>query len=157
MKGDPAYGEAVQRLQIRECSHDDIDFFNSRVVNSAENSEGVDMNLNTNGRAAAIVATNRMREVLNQHKVYSQGNGCRHVLRMGHKQLSLDERRCLLDLNVVSTQQSLPGTILLFEGMPVILRSRDHKRFPGDCTEDPHHDLSSRSSLYHVCCGRIST
>ncbi|KAG1894374.1 uncharacterized protein F5891DRAFT_893426, partial [Suillus fuscotomentosus] len=31
MKTDPAYGQAVSRLRVRECTYNDMELFNSRV------------------------------------------------------------------------------------------------------------------------------
>lgn len=115
MKDDPEYGSAVQQLRVRECTLDDVDLFNSRVVKSAANPSGIDMSLERNYEAAAIVATNKATNVFT----------CLALDKCSQKQLSLEECQILLDLDVASTQQSLPSAVLLFEGMPVILRVRN--------------------------------
>jgi len=43
MKHDPEYGVAVQRLRVRECTVEDVDLFNSRLVKSVTNDNGMDM------------------------------------------------------------------------------------------------------------------
>ena len=55
MKGDPEYGAAVQRLRIRECTFEDVELFNSRVIKSATKEDGVDMGEPCHFAAAAIV------------------------------------------------------------------------------------------------------
>lgn len=123
MKDDPEYGSAVQQLRVRECTLDDVDLFNSRVVKSAANPSGIDMSLERNYEAAAIVATNKVREALNHSKTYSQAPKATNVFtclaldKCSQKQLSLEECQILLDLDVASTQQSLPSAVLLFEGI----------------------------------------
>lgn len=75
MKGDTAYGDAVQRLRTRECTIEDLDLFNSRVIASAAYPNGVDL-FNENGHeAAVIVSTNKLREALNAEKAVNVMGG----------------------------------------------------------------------------------
>lgn len=130
MKDDPEYGDAVCRLRTRECTIDDVDLFNSRVIRSPSWPNGVDMSTDGNFDATAIVARNNLREVLNHHKA-SVAHGfqpivhCLALDKCTHYALTLPEREVLLRLNVSSFPQSLPGTIPLYVGMPVILRLRN--------------------------------
>ena len=41
MEHDVEYGEAVKHLQICQCNLDDVDLFNSHVIKSSENTDGV--------------------------------------------------------------------------------------------------------------------
>lgn len=131
MKSDPKYGDAVQHLRTRECTLADVDLFNSRVVRSAMNPSGVDMSKASNYNASVIVTTNKLREVLNREKVYTGVGNVSEVITCfaldscSHRSLSLAEYQTLLNYNVTSISQSLSGSVLLFEGMPVILCTRN--------------------------------
>jgi hypothetical protein len=65
MKDDVEYGLAVNRLRKRECTQDDVDVFNSRVMKTSYRPEGVDLSSIDHKRATAVVTTNELREVLN--------------------------------------------------------------------------------------------
>jgi len=132
MKGDPEYGEAVNRLRRRDCTDEDVDLFNSRLVRSASNPGGIDMSCAVNVNATAIVMTNETREMLNLHKAVAVSGGeQRLTICAAHdkssRELSPLERRYLLQLNVtaIKSSQALPGQLALFEGMPVVLRVRN--------------------------------
>jgi hypothetical protein len=132
MKEDPAYAESVNRLRVRQCTPDDVDLFNSRLIRSANHPEGVDMGDEENWEAAAIVTTNALREILNAHKADiacadSQTLVVCGALDKASRELTYSERSDLLRLNVTAlkSSSSLPGHIPLYEGMPVILRSRN--------------------------------
>jgi len=130
MKGDQQYGEAVSRLRNRSCNQHDVDLFNSRVVKSVTNPSGIDMGSTENIDATAIVTSNEMREVLNAKKAAAACNGDLLVCAAQDKsstELSEDERNQLLRLNITTLKSmcALPGFVLLFEGMPVILRIRN--------------------------------
>ncbi len=43
MKLDPGYADAVLRLRVRDCTEDDVKIFNSRVVKSEDNPDGVSL------------------------------------------------------------------------------------------------------------------
>ena len=45
MKGDPEYAVAVQHLQICECTMEDAELFNTCVIKSATNQDGIDMSI----------------------------------------------------------------------------------------------------------------
>lgn len=132
MKTDSAYGEAVSRLRVRQCTYADLELFNSRVIKSPRHPTGVDMSSPKTVTAAAIVATNSLREFLNAHKV---ADSCgKDDLVSGyaldkctHHFLSRTERQRLLALNFsnIKATNSLPGIIPLYVGMPVILRARN--------------------------------
>lgn len=115
MKSDLEYGNTVLQLRKWECTLEDVDLFNTRVVKSVETPNDVDMSTERNYGAATIVATNKMREALNQQKVYSQAPDTMDVVtcftldKCSHKQLTLDERRTLLNL-VRSRRNRLDGT-----------------------------------------------
>ena len=58
MKGDPEYGDAVNRLRTRECTFEDAELFNTRLIKSDLHPSGVDMGIDSNASATAIVSTN---------------------------------------------------------------------------------------------------
>lgn len=132
MKLDPAYAEAVNRLRVRSCTYEDVELFNSRVIKSANNPSGVDMGSPENVQAAAIVATNNVREALNARKAEVSCEGSElvssHALdRCTHHDLTPEERRRLLRMNFnnIKASNPLPGVVPLYIGMPVILRGRN--------------------------------
>jgi hypothetical protein len=127
MKADPEYGEAVMHLCSRTCMQDDVDLFNSRVIKSLNNPGGVDMGNKENVEATAIVSTNELHEVLNVQKANGACTGELLVCAAQDKSsaaLSDNDHQELLCMNVPTLKASstLPGFMVLFEGMPVILR-----------------------------------
>jgi PIF1-like helicase len=80
MKGDPEYGAAVQCLRTRECTFEDVEFFNSRVIKLATKEDGVDMSKAPNFSAAAIVCTNLLHETLNMRKAQANSNSLHRQL-----------------------------------------------------------------------------
>jgi len=134
MKEDPAYGSAVCRLRTRECTLEDVDLFNSRVIKSAANETGIDMSFPTNFEAAAIVRTNLLRETLNIRKARANciKNNMSLVLcaaldKCSTRDLSRRDREQLLNLNMssVKLQNTLPGFVPLYIGMPVVLKTKN--------------------------------
>ncbi|KAG1776713.1 hypothetical protein EV702DRAFT_1198103 [Suillus placidus] len=131
MKRDPAYGEAVSRLRVRQCTYTDLELFNSRVIKSSRHVAGVDMCSPNNITAAAIVATNNLREALNAQKAADtcgqDGLLSGYALdKCTHQVLSCSERLELLALNFTNVRatNSLPAVVPLYVGMPVILHAR---------------------------------
>jgi hypothetical protein len=130
MKDDPEYGQAVMCLRSRNCTPEDVDLFNSRVTKSLNNPGGIDMGNDENINATAIVTTNELREVLNARKANSACTG-ELVMCAAQDKLSCElsdaDRTKLLHMNVSSLKSTgtLPGFVVLFEGMPVILRGRN--------------------------------
>ncbi|KAF5333957.1 hypothetical protein D9758_017594 [Tetrapyrgos nigripes] len=151
MAEDPDYGAAVLRLRNRECTQDDVDLFNSRRIKSWDHITGLVLDQLEHYNTSAIVATNLKRQVLNQCKteaICSAPNGPSliecvtydEVMEIGVKNSNLESeirfsvkdaaepsfymRSKLLKLNF-SSQQSriLPGSVLLYIGMPIILKS----------------------------------
>ena len=135
MEGDKEYGDAVNRLRTRTCNYDDVDLFNSRIVKSANNSNGTDMGLKDNNTAAAIVNTNLLRETLNAHKAHAICSGkhkellvtCAALDKLTSGVMSKFQHEALLRLNLTSSanKNMLPSSIPLYVGMPVILRLRN--------------------------------
>lgn len=132
MKLDPAYAEAVTRLRVRSCTYADVELFNTRVIKSASNLSGVDMGTPDNVAAAAIVATNNVREALNSRKAEVSCGAAELVSsnasdRCTHHELTLEERSKLLRMNFnnIKSSNPLPGVVRLYVGMPVILRVRN--------------------------------
>lgn len=136
MKSDPPFGDAMQRLHVRECTYEDINLFNSRLVCSMSNRDGMDLSLRENMNTAAIVATNAVRELLNMTKATASCIGqeehlvvcaANDKLRQPTCEFSHELRKYLLELDVSALGSSgcLPGYIPLYVRMPVILRSRN--------------------------------
>ena len=134
MKEDPAYGSAVCHLRTRECTLEDVDLFNSCIIKSAANETGIDMSLPTNFEAAVIVQTNLLREALNIHKARTNcfKNNMSLVLcaaldKCLTRDLNRHDRELLLNLNMssVKLQNTLPGFVPLYVGMPVMLKTKN--------------------------------
>jgi hypothetical protein len=132
MKDDPEYGDAVNHLRTRKCSLDDVDLFNSRVIKSASNENGVDMGSDEN---LAIVNTNLLRESINHKKASamcsSHGGPELVVCAANDKIVPSPDRpelfqECLkFYLSKLTSIGALPGFISLYIGMPVILRNKN--------------------------------
>ena len=134
MKSDPDFGDAVGRLRIRECTEDDVNIFNSLIIRSAMNEQGVDMGSPEEKNAVSIVDTNAIREILNIRKAHSICTESGHTLIMSaaidkcsSTSLSNAERHQLLNMDFSSSKlnQNLPGFIPLFINMPIILRNKN--------------------------------
>jgi hypothetical protein len=132
MKQDPEYADAVSRLRVRSCTYEDVELFNGRVIKSANHTSGVDMGTPENIAAAAIVATNNVREALNARKAEATCGSNELVSsnafdRCTHHELTVEERHKLLHMNFnnVKSSNPLPGIVRLYIGMPVILRVRN--------------------------------
>jgi hypothetical protein len=128
MKEDPGYGDAVNRLWVRKCTEEDVELFTSRLIKSVTNPDGIDMGDPDNFHAAAIVGTNQLREVLNARKAETACEKnmlivCAALDKHLSCELSYAEHKTLLWLNVATLKaaHALPGYVMLFEGMPVIL------------------------------------
>jgi hypothetical protein len=86
-----------------------------------------------NMNAAAIVGKNELREVLNARKAETDCSDrnelvvCAALDKLSSRELSHAERKTLLQMNIMSLKvaRGLPGYVMLFEGMPVILRLRN--------------------------------
>jgi PIF1-like helicase len=132
MKNDPEYGEAVLRLRKRQCTADDVKLFNSRVVFSPDNPQGIDMSTDENKNATAIVATNLLRQAINMRK--ANANCPIHELTMcaaldttSGKIVPQPSTSDLLNADVtkLGNEGALPGFIPMYIGMPVILRKKN--------------------------------
>ncbi|KAF5357492.1 hypothetical protein D9758_012512 [Tetrapyrgos nigripes] len=148
---DPEYGSAVLRLRNRECTEDDVTLFNSRRIKSWNHLSGLELARPEHYEASAIVATNLKRQVLNQCKTEAICSapsgpsliecvaydeiveiGSKHAKNEPEPKLTIKDaeepgfhmRTELIKLNF-SSQQSriLPGSVQLYVGMPVILKS----------------------------------
>ena len=133
MKSDPEYADAVLRLRTRDCTIEDVDLFNSRLIKSASHPDGVDMSGPENQNAAVIVQTNIIREILNMSKARSNCDNSELVICAANDKinsstvLTEEDYKMLLRLDFSSSkyQRALPGFIPLYPGMPVILRTRN--------------------------------
>ena len=130
MKDDPEYSSAIGRLRIRNCNLGDVELFNSRVIRSVKNPDGLEMT-GKREKATMLVGTNFIRELVNNVKAKSSFDGelvycAARDLVDGTEPVSFEQRH-LLGLNVAdfSSEGTLPGLIPLYVGMPVILRNRN--------------------------------
>ena len=133
MAADPSYAQAISRLRLRECNFDDVSLFNSRVIKSLDNPNGINMSNIENIDATCIVHTNHVRHILNEYKVRANINNmndlviCAALDTIDHNIPSTPIHEELLKLNITSIKDShaLPGYISLYVGMPIILRDKN--------------------------------
>ena len=78
MKGDVEYSQAVNNLRTRQCTIEDVDLFNSRVIKSIQHPNGIDMNTVDKTGSTAIISTNLLRESINAHKLMLTAQGPIH-------------------------------------------------------------------------------
>ena len=133
MRGDPEFGAAINRLRTRECTVDDVDLFNSRLIKSADNPTGIDMCLSGKLNSTAIVSMNLLWEAINARKARANCSGpssptlitcgARDSILSGPN--SNEIIRYLLNLNMTKQEGALGGYIPLYVGMPVILRHKN--------------------------------
>ena len=134
MKDDPEYAAAVTRLRTRECTLEDVDLFNTRVIKSASIENGIDMSIEDNFNATAIVPTNLLRQTMNIRKAQTNSLksniplfNCTAIDTCSTTTLTQKQHDQLLHLDMSSSkiQDSLPGFLPLYNGMPVILKSKN--------------------------------
>ena len=134
METDPQYVSAVTHLRTRECTLDDIDLFNSRIVKSSNFEHGILMNEDTNFNATAIVRTNLLRQTMNIRKAQTNASkynlslvNCAAIDTCSTTTLTQSQIDHLLRLDMSSShfKDALPGFLPLYIGMPVILRCKN--------------------------------
>ena len=134
MKDDPAYAVAVTHLRTRECTLEDVDLFNTRVIKSITNDNGIDMSTEDNFNATAIVPTNLLRQTMNIRKAQTNSMksniplfNCTAIDTCNTTTLTQKQHIQLLNLDMSSSkiQDGLPGFLPLYDGMPVILKSKN--------------------------------
>ena len=133
MTTDPSYAQAIGRLRLRECNFDDVTLFNSCVIKSLDNPNGIDMSNVENIDATCIVHTNHVRQILVEYKVRANIDNmsdlvvCAALDTINHSIPSSPICEDLLKLNITSMKDShaLPGYISLYIGMPIILRDKN--------------------------------
>jgi hypothetical protein len=130
MKGDPEYAHAVNHLRTCQCTTEDMDLFNSCVIKSADNPNGVDMSTTNKTSSMAIVSTNLLRESINAHKAHTNCTGpnsptlitCIAQDNILSGPCSTETIKHLLSMNMTKlTADALPGYIPLYVSMPIIL------------------------------------
>jgi hypothetical protein len=126
MKGDIKYGLAVNRLRARKCMEEDVELFNSRLMKTSTNPDGMDLTPVSTTDGTAIMMTNEICELLNARKSRAISGESLVVCAAVDKlceEISLEMRRNLLQLNVTALKSSraLPGFTTLAVGMPIIL------------------------------------
>jgi hypothetical protein len=135
MKGDPEYGNAVNRLRMRQCGLEDVELFNSRLIMSVSHPNGVDMSIDGNDKACAIVNTNLLRETINAQKanaICAHENAPNLILCAAQDKINpapdrddLFKEILNFDLSKLTSIGALPGFIPLYVGMPIILRNKN--------------------------------
>lgn len=108
MRDDVKYGRAVSHLRTRECTVDDMDIFNMRVMKTSSHPDGVDMGSIGNTHVTAIVTTNELREALNAQKEDAMGGHAQVVCAAVDKVvegMSIEMRKSLLHLNVTGLKE----------------------------------------------------
>ena len=133
MKEDVDYAKADNWLRTRDCNLGDIDLFNSCVIKSASNPQGINMGTVKNINTTCLVATNHLRETINMKKVHSNTNladSPDFVLAAVEDKILLTpqgnipnilEALLTLDISGMVSNGALPGFLLLYVGMPMIL------------------------------------
>ena len=135
MKEDPDYARAVGHLRTRQCTVKDLELFNTRVIKSADNPNGVDMGTVNEANSTAIVSTNLLRESINARKAHANCTRpdsptlvtCAAQDNIVCGPCSTETIKHLLNMNMskLTADGALPGYIPLYEGMPVILRHQN--------------------------------
>jgi hypothetical protein len=64
MKEDPTYAAAVGQLCLRKCTQDDVNLFNSRLLKSWANPDGLMLSPDESMHATMIVRDNRTRSLM---------------------------------------------------------------------------------------------
>jgi hypothetical protein len=136
MEQDPEYATAVTHLRRHQCTLDDVDLFNTRVIKSATHENGVDMGIefDDNFNATAIVRTNLLRELMNIRKAQTNASikkipltTCAALDTCSTTTLTATQHEQLLHLDMSSSNitDGLPGFLPLYVNMPVILRCKN--------------------------------
>jgi hypothetical protein len=133
MGDDVEYGNAVYRLRHRRCTQSDVDLFNSRCTRSLQIPWGINMAEKGNIDGVALVHTNKLHELLNAKKAFSNTaapNGQNLITCAANDLIHNDpvptsSRLPLLRKDFSSIQGSLCSFLPLYEGMPVILRCKN--------------------------------
>jgi hypothetical protein len=135
MKSDAEYSRAVNNLRTRQCTIEDVELFNSRVIKTSRNPDGIDMDTNDKANSTAIVPTNLLREAINARKARANCTGphspalitCAARDKIWCGPSDPETFKHLLNMNVcrMTAEGALPGFLPLYIGMPVILRHRN--------------------------------
>ena len=135
MKTDPEYARAVNHLRIRQCTTEDMDLFNSRVIKSADNPDGIDMNTSDKTNSTAIVSTNLLRESINARKAHANCTGpnsptlitcaAQDDILSGPSSTETIKRLLNMNMTKLTSDGALPGFVPLYVSMPVILCHRN--------------------------------
>jgi hypothetical protein len=131
MRTDPEFGGTTQCLRTWECTYEDVDLFNSRVIRSDLHPDGIDLSLAGNSTATAIVATNVVREQLNLAKARANcGQGSQPLIicaandKVKDKSFALNNhlREYLLQLEVtaLSSSGSLPALQMVLKARSIL-------------------------------------
>jgi hypothetical protein len=133
MAGDPVYTESRLRLRTCTCTLSDVALFNSRVIKSLDDPDGINMSNGAYPTAAAIVNTNHVQEELNVQK--AQANAALLGLPLtvcAAKDIDHDTKVLVrpslrtqllkMDTSRLTSSGALPGLLPMYTRMPVILR-----------------------------------
>ncbi len=135
MENDIEYAAAVNCLRLCQCTIDDVELFNSRLIKGTINPHGIDMGLSENLEAIAIVSTNLLRYGINMRKaemISKTHNGPKLIICAAHDTINnqtVPKEYCMqllqADVTSLSKDGALPAFIPLYIGMPVFLRNRN--------------------------------
>ena len=135
MKGDTEYSQAVNNLCTCQCTNEDVDLFNSRVIKSIQNPNGININTVDKAGSTAIVSTNLLHKTINARKAQANCTGPNSPMLItcaardnilcgpgGHDMITH-----LLNMNMskLTAEGALPGFVPLYVGMPVILHHKN--------------------------------
>jgi len=132
MENDLEYAAAVLRYRKRQCTIDDMDLFNSRLVRSLDNPDGVIMNVPRYRNATAIVSRNKTRHSLNlnkAHAITSSPNAptlfrchAKHT-STGKNEVPSDIHKHFAEVESSSDNNKIrPAVLDLYIGAPIIVR-----------------------------------
>jgi hypothetical protein len=133
MKTDLEFAQSVNRLRIGQCTQTDVHLFNSRAIKTPVNPKGINMITSGMHEAIPIVPTNYERYRINTLKAAASVKEVNDLVLcsafdevIGYK-MSANARRQLLesDMSSESRTGALPSSMLLYEGMPIILRHKN--------------------------------
>jgi hypothetical protein len=127
MEGDNEFAEAVLQLRLHEAlMKEDVALFNSRVVRSPNNPQGVDLAEERFRDLIAVVEYNKTRMALNSVKAHHQTSspGAPKLLTCAarHKLAREDVHPAMQRICLQTYHAKLPGELEVYIGAPVVLK-----------------------------------
>jgi len=127
MEDDKEFADAVLRLRLHEAlTQEDIALFNSRVVRSLDNPQGVDLANERFRNLIAVVEYNKTRMALNSIKAHhhTSSPGAPKLLTCAarHMVAREDAHEAMQRICLQTYHPKLPGELELYIGAPVVLK-----------------------------------